>query len=149
MSLGTVCCRYSADLHVPTYLPSLSSKLCLLTSPVVIWSVSGVTIISATLLFASAGTGYQSPSFVFTKFVNHTGWPNGIAWSLGLLQGSLALTGYDAVAHMIEEIPHASREGPKIMIYAVLIGMVTGFGFLLVLLFCMGSIEEVISAPCG
>ncbi|RPB08284.1 amino acid transporter [Morchella conica CCBAS932] len=114
-----------------------------------IWSVSGVIVISATLLFSSAGTGYQSPSFVFTKFVNHTGWPNGIAWSLGLLQGSLALTGYDAVAHMIEEIPHASREGPKIMIYAVLIGMVTGFGFLLVLLFCMGSIEEVISAPCG
>jgi len=26
------------------------------------------------------------------------------------------LTGYDAVAHMIEELPNATKEGPKVMI---------------------------------
>jgi hypothetical protein len=31
----------------------------------------------------------------------------------GLLQGSLGLTGFDAVAHMIEEIPNPTIEGPK------------------------------------
>jgi hypothetical protein len=29
---------------------------------------------------------------------------DGLAWLLGLLQGGLGLTGYDAVAHMIEEM---------------------------------------------
>jgi len=32
------------------------------------------------------------------------------------LQGGLGLTGYDAVAHMIEELPNATKEGPKVMI---------------------------------
>ena len=30
-----------------------------------------------------------------------SGWPDGIAWLLGLLQAGLGLTGFDAVAHMI------------------------------------------------
>jgi len=29
---------------------------------------------------------------------------DGVSWLLGLLQGGLGLTGYDAVAHMIEEL---------------------------------------------
>ncbi|OQE22124.1 hypothetical protein PENFLA_c013G00058 [Penicillium flavigenum] len=40
--------------------------------------------------------------FVFTQFINETGWPDGLAWLLGLLQGGLCLIGVDAVAHMIE-----------------------------------------------
>ncbi|RAL58596.1 hypothetical protein DID88_003956 [Monilinia fructigena] len=35
-----------------------------------------------------------------------SGWPDGVAWLLGLLQAGLGLTGFDAVAHMIEEIPN-------------------------------------------
>ncbi|CAN9228233.1 unnamed protein product [Alternaria alternata] len=88
--------------------------------------------------------------FVFTEFINETGWPDGIAWLLGLLQGGFGLTGYDAVAHMIEEIPNAAVEGPKIMIYCVCIGTVTGFIFLMVLLFVSGGdAESIISAAPG
>jgi choline transport protein len=64
--------------------------------------------------------------------------------------GGLGLTGYDAVAHMIEEIPNASVEGPKIMIYCVMIGMFTGFIFLSCLLFVSGgNTEEIIASPLG
>ncbi|TVY57347.1 Choline transport protein [Lachnellula cervina] len=81
-----------------------------------------------------------------------TGWPDGIAWLLGLLQAGLGLTGFDAVAHMIEEIPNPEVEGPKIMIACVGIGIFTGFIFLMVLLFVAGPIDGpdgVIASTAG
>ena len=53
------------------------------------------------------------------------------------------------MAHMIEEIPNAAIEGPKIMIYCVGIGLATGFIFLMVLLFVAGNLEDVINSPYG
>ncbi|PSN74538.1 amino acid permease [Corynespora cassiicola Philippines] len=113
------------------------------------WSITGFVVISITAL-ACASPDYASASFVFTDFINETGWPDGIAWLLGLLQGGLSLTGYDAVAHMIEEIPNASVEGPKIMVYCVGIGTFTGFIFMIVLLFVSGGdTESIISSSAG
>ena len=54
-----------------------------------------------------------------------------------------------AVAHMIEEIPNASVEGPKIMIACVGIGVTTGFIFLTVLLFVAGNPEDIIESAAG
>ncbi|KAH7066596.1 amino acid permease-domain-containing protein [Paraphoma chrysanthemicola] len=114
-----------------------------------IWSIGGFVIICITVL-ACASPNYASADFVFANFINETGWPDGVAWLLGLLQGGFGLTGYDAVAHMIEEIPNASVEGPKIMIYCVLIGTFTGFIFLMVLLFVSGGdAEAIISSTSG
>jgi len=51
-----------------------------------------------------------------------------------------------------KEIPNASREGPKIMIACVGIGMFTGFIFLMVLLFVSGgqdTVDSVIASPAG
>jgi amino acid permease (GABA permease) len=113
------------------------------------WSILGFVVISITVL-SCASPDYASAEFVFADFINETGWPDGIAWLLGLLQGGLALTGYDAVAHMIEEIPNASVEGPKIMVYCVCIGTFTGFCFLVVLLFVSGGdTESIISSSAG
>ena len=114
-----------------------------------IWSIGGFAIICITVL-ACASPNYASAEFVFTNFINETGWPDGVAWLLGLLQGGFGITGYDAVAHMIEEIPNASVEGPKIMIYCVCIGTVTGFIFLVVLLFVSGgNTEAIVSSALG
>lgn len=114
-----------------------------------IWSISGFAIICITVLACSSGS-YASADFVFTEFINTTGWPDGISWLLGLLQGGFGITGYDAVAHMIEEIPNASVEGPKIMIYCVCIGTVTGFIFLMILLFVSGGdANAIIEASSG
>lgn len=103
-----------------------------------IWSLSGFVVISITVL-ATAAPDYATPEYVFTKFSNTTGWPDGIAWLLGLLQSGLGLTAFDAVAHMIEEIPNASVDGPKIMVYCQFIGISSGFLFLIVLLFSSGG----------
>lgn len=49
---------------------------------------------------------------------------------------------------MVEEIPQPSKNA-RIMVDSVLIGTVTGFAFLTVLLFCMSDVTAVISAPEG
>lgn len=120
----------------------------IITKSAFIWSITGFVIISITLL-ACASPNYSSADFVFREFINETGWPDGIAWLLGLLQAGLGLTGFDAVAHMIEEIPNAAVEGPKIMIACVGIGVFTGFIFLMVLLFVAGNVDDVISSTAG
>ncbi|KAJ5612272.1 hypothetical protein N7510_005466 [Penicillium lagena] len=85
------------------------------------WSIGGFAIVSITIL-ACASPDFNSAYFVFCDFVNKTGWPDGVAWLLGLLQGGLGVTAFDAVAHMIEEVPNAATEGPKIMVACVAIG---------------------------
>jgi amino acid transporter len=115
------------------------------------WSIGGFFIISITVL-ACAAPDYATGEYVFATFLNETGWPDGIAWLLGLLQGGLGLTGFDAVAHMIEEIPNAAIEGPKIMVYCQYIGISTGFCFLVVLLFVSGGLHNahtVIGSSAG
>lgn len=119
-----------------------------ITKAAFIWSIVGFIVISITLLSCASPT-YSSADFVFRGFINETRWPDGIAWLLGLLQAGLGLTGFDAVAHMIEEIPNAAVEGPKIMIACVAIGIFTGFIFLTVLLFVAGDVEGVISSAAG
>ena len=115
------------------------------------WSIAGFFIISITVL-ATAAPDYATGQYVFAHWLNTTGWPDGIAWLLGLLQGGLGLTGFDAVAHMIEEIPNAALEGPKIMIYCQYIGISTGFLFLVVTLFVSGGAvnsDRIIEASAG
>ena len=112
------------------------------------WSIAGWAIITITVL-ACGSPNYNSAEFVFTEFLNTTGWPDGLAWLLGLLQGGLGLTGYDATAHLVEEIPDAAVVAPKILIYCVLIGMFTGFIFLMALLFVAGDVNKVINSAAG
>ncbi|KAF2497266.1 amino acid/polyamine transporter I [Lophium mytilinum] len=126
----------------------LNSSLPYVNKAAITWSIAGFCIISITCL-ACASPNYSSGYFVFRQFINETGWPDGIAWLLGLLQGGLGLTGFDAVAHMIEEIPNAATEGPKIMIACVAIGMFTGFIFLTVLLFVAGDVQTVTTSAAG
>lgn len=126
----------------------LCSALPLVTKSAFIWSVVGFVVISITVL-ACASPNYQSGGFVYRDFINETGWPDGLAWLLGLLQGGLGLTGFDAVAHMIEEIPSPTTEGPKIMLACVGIGLFTGFVFLSVLLFVLKDVDAVISSTAG
>ncbi|KAM0512152.1 hypothetical protein ACHAPE_009202 [Trichoderma viride] len=126
----------------------MNSFLPLLYRGAFVWSIGGFVLVSITVL-ACASPNYNTAYFVFREFINTTGWPDGIAWLLGLLQGGLGVTAFDSVAHMIEEIPNAALEGPKIMVICVGIGTFTGAIFLIVLLFVAGNIDVVISSAAG
>lgn len=101
---------------------SKSPQLRAPTDFVVYWSILSVFVASVVLLSTSDKT---DPEFVFATFANETGWNDGIAWILGLLQSALSLIGYDAVLHMTEEMPTPSRDAPLAMVYAVGVGGTT------------------------
>ena len=86
------------------------------------WSILSFAIISIVLLSMSDKTDAK---FVFTTFQNETGWPDGMAWILGLLQSALSLIGFDVVLHMTEEMPNPSRDAPRAMMYAIGVGGTT------------------------
>lgn len=69
------------------------------TKTALIWSIIGWILISITVL-ACASPNYESGHVVYGTFINTTGWPDGLAWLLGLLQGAFGLTGYDAVGKL-------------------------------------------------
>ena len=60
-----------------------------------------VVIVGALVILPDS---HQSADFVFTEFVNNTGWDNSFyVVLLGLLLAQYTFTGYDASAHMTEE----------------------------------------------
>jgi amino acid permease (GABA permease) len=113
-----------------------------------LWSVAGFGVICITVL-AVASPNFQSGEFVYGSVINEVGWPDGLAWLIGLLQGAFALTGFDATIHMIEELPNPTLEGPKIMVTAIGIGVFTGFVFVSCLLFTVTDIAQVNSSAAG
>lgn len=108
------------------------------------WSLLGVVIISIVLL---ATSDKNDARYVFTEFQNETGWSDGMAWIMGLLQSALSLIGFDAALHMTEEMPRPAIDAPRAILYAVTVGGVTGTAFILVILFCITDPETVLGTP--
>ena len=52
----------------------------------VFWSITAWISTSAVILATAPKTDAE---FVFTQFTNETGWPDGVAWMLGLLQSAV------------------------------------------------------------
>ena len=63
----------------------LNSSLNNVNKAALTWSITGFVLISITVL-ACASPNYSSADFVFRQFANETGWPDGIAWLLGVMQ---------------------------------------------------------------
>ncbi|KAL1412429.1 hypothetical protein Q8F55_000174 [Vanrija albida] len=112
------------------------------------WGVVGIIAVSVTVL-ATAAPNFQPPKAVFATFTNETGWPSGVAFLLGMMQSTLGLAGYDAVTHMMEEMPAPSKNAPKVIMLAISMGAVTAWLFLVILLLCVQNLEEVMTSPMG
>lgn len=57
-----------------------------------VWSLAGLVIVVVVILATARGE-FQSASFVWTNWTNNTGWPDGLAFILGLLQSTFGLAG--------------------------------------------------------
>ncbi len=94
------------------------------------WHIAGVLIIVAALAFTPAR--HQSASFVFTHFVNNTGWGSGLyVVLLGLLLAQYTFTGYDASAHMTEETRGAALSGPRGIVTSIVVSLFAGWALLI------------------
>ncbi|KAJ5612913.1 amino acid permease family protein [Penicillium lagena] len=92
---------------------------------------------------------FQPPSFTFGKWINLTGWADGLVFFLGLLQGAYGLTAYDSTLHMIEELPRPRKNGPLVINLSIIIGGTSGICFMIICLFCIQNTDKVINPPTG
>ncbi|MFG2820146.1 amino acid permease [Kitasatospora sp. NPDC048365] len=120
----------------------------LLNNVSVWWHVAGVAVIVGAL--AVLPSKHQSVGFVFTEFVNNTGFRSSFYVAcLGLLLAQYTLTGYDASAHMTEETHDAARSGPRGIVNAILVSLVAGWVLLLGLTFAIQDYDGALSSSTG
>ena len=93
----------------------------------------------------------QSPNaYVWTTFDNVSGWDNnGLAWLVGLTTSLFALSGIDCACHISEEVKDAPRVVPRAMVITLFLDGALAFGFILVLLYCIGDVNAVLATPTG
>ena len=107
-----------------------------LNSVSVWWHLAGVAIIVGAL--AIIPSHHQSPEFVFTEFVNNTGWSNPLYVTvIGLLLAQYTFSGYDASAHLSEETSNASVSAARGIVRAIWVSWIAGFVLLAGLTFAI------------
>jgi amino acid transporter len=110
------------------------------------WHIIGVLIIVGVLAFVP--DNHQSADFVFTGFVNNTGWGSPIYVALiGLLLAQYTFTGYDASAHMTEETRSADVAGPRGIVMSIVVSLVAGWVLLIGVTFAIQSYDNALAAP--
>lgn len=114
------------------------------------WHIGGVLVIVGALTVLP--DHHQSAEFVFTRFVNNTGWGSTVYVALiGLLLAQYTLTGYDASAHMTEETRDAARSGPKGIVMSIGVSLVAGWVLLIGLTFAIrdygGALDSATGVP--
>lgn len=115
---------------------SLAGGVILVASPLVI----------ATTVLASRSS-FRSSDFVFLTTNNETGISSFFYVALiGMLMTSFSFTGYEGVAHMAEETKNAGRVVPLAMFGSVVLSAITGFLFLVAMLFCVDNIDAAIAS---
>lgn len=112
------------------------------------WHLVGVSIIVVVLTVVPER--HQSPGWVFTTFVNETGWSNPLyVFLLGLLMAQYTFTGFDASAHVAEETRNASVNAPKGIVNSVLVSLVAGWILLLAVTFAIGDYDAQRTTEIG
>jgi amino acid transporter len=93
---------------------------------------------------------HQSPGFVFTEFVNETGWANPFyVAAIGLLLAQYTFSGYDASAHLSEETANASVSAAKGIVRAVWASWIAGFLLLAGLTFAIQDYAGTAGSETG
>jgi choline transport protein len=127
---------------------NFSSKIMPMTGRIYLYiSMAAFAIIFVGIL---ARAPVKQPAFfVFTSFVNLTGWNDGIAFCTGLLGVNWGFSALDAVTHMAEEIPDPRRNVPRALFATVGVGAVLAWPMALAILFCIKDIKSVVETDTG
>ena len=103
------------------------------------------------LIIALPITSSKAPnSAVWSSFINGGGWSNnGVSFCIGFLTPAFALAGSDAVVHMSEETRNARVNIPRAMIGSSIINGLSGFGFIIAVLYSITDVDAVLATNTG
>ena len=133
-SAGWIVLIYAIVLFAHGLLNTFGVGLVALLNDISVWwHLGGVAIIFLVLLFVPQH--HQSLGFIFTKFVNNTGFSFGgvsiYVFLIGLLLAQYTFTGYDASAHMTEETHNAAVSGPRGIVWSIVVSLIAGWVLLI------------------
>ncbi|KAI4133558.1 MAG: hypothetical protein LQ347_002123 [Umbilicaria vellea] len=77
------------------------------------------------IVVAAMPKTHASSSFVWSEWNNQAGWPNGVTFLTGVLNGAFTIGTPDAVTHMSEELPNPRRDMPKAIAAQLLLGTIS------------------------
>lgn len=111
--------------------------------------VGGVlaTILVCAIMPSKTGTGYAANKFVWSDWVNKTGWSNnGFVFVAGMLNGAYAIGTPDAITHISEEIDNPRVGIPRAIAAQLAIGFATSFVYLVATLYSITSLDNVLQS---
>lgn len=93
--------------------------------------------------------GHTDAKFIFTDFQNFTGWSDGVAFILGLINANFCFCFLDAAVHFTEETANPRRDVPRIILATVIMGFLTAFPIACIILYCLTDYEAVATSGSG
>ena len=88
----------------------------------------------------------SSPEAVFNDIENNGGWSStGLSLMVGQIGILYTMAGADSAVHMAEEASDASITVPRAMVWSYVLNAAMGFGMLITMCFCMGSLNDAIN----
>ncbi|PKY00619.1 amino acid transporter [Aspergillus campestris IBT 28561] len=112
--------------------------------------VSLSLFIIITITCATRAPGHNSSTFVWTNFVNDSGWSSdGIVFLTGLANPNFMYAGIDGAIHLAEECSNAVTTVPLALFSTSLIGFVTAFAFSISMVYSLVDLDAIINTPTG
>lgn len=93
---------------------------------------------------------HASASFVFTNFVNSTGWHSDtLAVVVGLINPNWIFACLDSATHLSEEVPTPQRNIPIAIFATIGIGFTTSWTYCISMFFAIKNLESLVNSPTG
>ncbi|KAI4152153.1 MAG: hypothetical protein LQ341_000766 [Variospora aurantia] len=111
------------------------------------FTISGViiTVVVCAAMPTVKGTGHASNNFVWSDWVNTTGYSSdGFVFLLGMLNGAFAVGTPDITTHLAEEIPKPSVNIPKAILAQFVIGFTTTLFYIIAIFYGLNDLDTVL-----
>lgn len=114
----------------------------------VMLSITSFVVIIVTCL--SRTTSFNSSEFVWTTFINNTGWKSSaVVFLTGMANPNFMFAGIDGAVHLAEEVSDAAKFVPRALMCTIVIGFITAFGFSLSMLYSLTDFDKVLQGLTG
>ncbi|MCJ1475812.1 hypothetical protein MMC13_004476 [Lambiella insularis] len=89
---------------------------------------------------------HASNDFVWTAWNNQVGFPDGVTFLTGVLNGAFTIGTPDGVTHMSEELPNPARDMPKAVAAQIILGTLTSFLYAIAIFYGISDLDAVLSS---
>lgn len=84
--------------------------------------------------------------FVWREWNQALGYYDGFVFVAGMLNGAYSIGAVDVITHLAEEIPNPQRNVPLGLAFQMVIGFVTGFCYLVAIMYAINDLDTVSAA---